>query len=505
MNTVALVVSLKLPLSAASSGIDGLSSDVTWVQVRADLVGDISVAWLRQHFKGKLLYSLRSSASGGRFEGTEAERKQRIISACRHYDLVELESDVDLNTGLLEGIPAARRLISWYGPAMSVPRLRVIFDQIAVPAHSYCIVTTAGTPSESLQPLLLMNALRRQDLTAFSEGPHGLWTRVLSPYLGAPFLFGQLDDLERSSGDLSIHQLVTDYGFPSLYPVRQLFGMVGNKIFHSPSPRLHNGSYKDLNHPALFLPFHVESFQEFWRDVVESSAFDDLGFSLDGFVVVSPHKEAALAAAGRHSEMVKKAGAANVMVRRNGVWEAHTTDPESIAQVPRCGNLKAAVIGCGGAGRAVAAALHQAGAKVILVNRGRERGLYASRLLGMPFTSLSEFCSDGYDLLVNATPLGKEDDRLPFKLDSLNRNALVVDLAYGTKPTRLVSAVRERGGMAIDGYDVLLTQVRKQFFLLSGQKMPNAISREVVLSNGDRRWPHDSQSQTQVLHTLEAS
>jgi 3-dehydroquinate dehydratase/shikimate dehydrogenase len=504
MDTVALVASLKSPLPPASSEIHGMPQTISWLQIRADLVGDVSVTWLRQHFHGKLIYTLRSHKSGGHFQGTEAERKQRLISASRHYDLVELESGIDLTEGLLEAIPTGKRLISWYGPALSVAGLRSVFEQMAVPAHCYCIVAEAATPNESLQPLLLMNELRRRDLTAFCEGPHGLWSRVLSPYLGAPFLFGQLDDQARSSGDLSIHQLIGDYGFPKLHPVRQLFGMVGNKIFHSPSPRLHNSSYRTLNHPALFLPFHVESFQEFWRDIVNSSAFDELGFSLDGFVMVSPHKEAALAAAGRYSQMAKKAGAANVVVRRHGVWEAHTTDPESISRVPQGGSLKAAVIGCGGAGRAVAAALQQAGAMVTLVNRGLERGLYASRLLGLPFTALSEFWSGGYDLLVNATPLGKEDDRLPFELDTLNSNALVVDLAYGAKPTRLVSAVRERGGMAIDGYDVLLTQVRKQFFLLSGRKMPDEIGREVILNGGAGVRPRDSQSQ-EILHPLEAS
>jgi len=475
------------------------------LQVRSDVVGDISPQWLRNYFSGKLLYSLQSTQAGGAFHGTAEERNKRLIAASRYYDLVELEAGFDLRPSLLEAIPAEKRLIVWRGAAQSASHLRALFEQIMVPAHSYCMITRSTKTSDGLQPLLLLNELHRTDLTAFCEGPHGLWSRLLAPYLGASFLFGQVNDDARLAGEFSVHQLIVDYGFPALRPVRKLLGMVGNKIFQSPSPRLHNAAYQALDYPALFLPFHVDSFQEFWRDLVESPAFHGLGIPMEGFVMVSPHKEAALAVAGKASEMARKAGSTNVMVCRNGCWEAHTTDPESISDIPRGGPLKAAVIGCGGAGRAVAAALQQSGAEVTLVNRGRERGLYASDLLGLPFTLLSEFWGDGYNLLVNATPVGKNNDRLPFDVESLNRNTMVVDLAYGTDPTPLVAAVLARGGTAIDGFDVLLTQVRKQFHILAGKKMPDQIGREMILNGGPHhRRSQEKQLHDDTLHTLEA-
>ncbi len=106
---------------------------------------------------------------------------------------------------------------------------------------------------------------------------------------------------------------------------------------------------------------------------------------------------------------------------------------------------------------------------------------------------------------MNATPVGKNNDRLPFDVESLNRNTMVVDLAYGTDPTPLVAAVLARGGTAIDGFDVLLTQVRKQFHILAGKKMPDQIGREMILNGG----PHHRRSQEKqlhdgTLHTLEA-
>jgi 3-dehydroquinate dehydratase/shikimate dehydrogenase len=299
--------------------------------------------------------------------------------------------------------------------------------------------------------------------------------------MGAPLLFANLHDDARKAGELSSQQLIADYGFPAVQSLEKLYGMVGNRIFQSPSPRLHNAAYRMLEHPALFLPFHSESFEEFWTNVVQSGALERLGIPIHGLVIVSPFKEAAVAAADSSSSMVTKAGSSNVVARRNGGWRGETTDPESIDAIHKLCPVKAAVIGCGGAGRAVAAALQQTGSHVTLVNRGVQRGNYASKLLDLPFVPLSEFRANGFDVIVNATPVGKDNDGFPFVMDSLGHQVLVIDLAYGSQPTPLVSAVVARGGSAIDGHDVLLTQVRKQFHLMTGLEMPAGISREMVL------------------------
>ena len=79
--------------------------------------------------------------------------------------------------------------------------------------------------------------------------------------------------------------------------------------------------------------------------------------------------------------------------------------------------LRAAVIGCGGAGCAVAAALtDEMGAAVTLVNRSAARGVRAQQLLRLPFVALSQFSPDDYSMVVNATPVGRDGETLPFDL-----------------------------------------------------------------------------------------
>lgn len=490
MANVALGATLTAPLSSGVREITELPASVAWLQWRADMAGHISVSRLRTCFSGKILYSLQSTRHGGVFAGPATERHSQILAAAPHYDLVELEAETDLTDELLSAIPPHKRMISWSGAACDAAQLHRRFDEIsAVAAYHYCLTVTGGKTSDGLQTLLFLKTLDRNDVTAFCKGPFGLWSRLLSPFFGAPFLFGHTGPQTSTSGEPAISKLISDYGFPSLRPVGELYGMVGNRIFQSPSPRLHNAGYRALNYPALFLPFHVENFEEFWAEMIASPHLESLGVPIQGLTIVSPHKEVALQAAGLRSPMVSRAGASNIFVRKDGVWEAHTTDPESVASLhghPDGQNgktlRKAAVIGCGGAGRAVAAALQQSGVDVTLVNRGKERGDHATQLLGLPFVLLSEFETHGFTLLVNATPIGREDDALPFAIDSLSRDTVVVDLAYGTRPTPLVSGIHTLGGTVIDGYDVVLTQVRKQFEMMVGLEMPSSVGRDAVMS-----------------------
>src|SRR5262249_1800996 len=156
--------------------------------------------------------------------------------------------------------------------------------------------------------------------------PSGFWSRLLAPQLGSPLVYASVD---QSSGaaEPSVTQLIAAYGFPSVTAVRRLYGIVGNPALHSLSPRLHNAASRSLGFPALFVPFHVESFDDFWAQLVEGHGLEQLGFPLCGMTVASPYKEVSLRMATTCSPMVRQAGAANIFARNgNGnSWRADTT------------------------------------------------------------------------------------------------------------------------------------------------------------------------------------
>jgi 3-dehydroquinate dehydratase/shikimate dehydrogenase len=113
-----------------------------------------------------------------------------------------------------------------------------------------------------------------------------------------------------------------------------------------------------------------------------------------------------------------------------------------------------------------------------LVNRSHERGEQASRRLGLPFVPLSRFSAEGYDLIINATPVGTRGEALPFSLRVVAQHALVVDLVYAQGPTPLVESARANGVRVVDGREVLLAQVERQFTRMTGLVPPPGLVAE---------------------------
>ena len=468
-----LIATLIDPPSPDGAELTALPDSVDWLNVRADRTGDIAPQWLRAHFKGRLLYSFRSESG--------LDRSQRLKTAAEFYDRVELEIETDASEELLRAVPVEKRLLSWYGRVNDLSQLNDRFAQLSsVPAAAYKIVTNAETITEEFLPLSLLKSLNRTDTIAFANGPLGFWNRLVALHLGSPAIFGRVAGDSAAEMEPTIGKLIADYGLPEVRPANELFAIIGNPIFHSLSPRLHNASYRALNHAALFVPLRVHSFAEFWREFVTSRKLDQFGIPINGMTVASPHKEEAVLTAKTVSGMVRQTEAANILVRNNGWWTADTTDPDVVYGVS-VKKKRAAVIGCGGAGRAIAAALVQSGAGVTLINRGAERGEHAAALLKLPYIPLRDFNAEGYDIVVNATPVGRDTDEAPFEVEQLNNRAVVIDLVYGSRPTPLVDTTRARRQLAIDGRDVLVTQVSQQFRLMTGKNMPVDLAREILL------------------------
>ena len=441
-----LIATLANAPSRDGEELRALPPFVNAVEIPARFAGDFDPDWVRQHFHGEILHE------------------------------VNLARAVDERT--LHAIPPEARIISWYGEAADVADLQQQLAQMStIPGRFYKLVVKTRTIKEEFLPLHFLKSLDRTDVIAYASGSLGFWTRIVALQFGAPAIFG-LASPGALASEPTVAKLIDDYGLPEVRPVKEIFAIIGNPIFHSLSPRLHNSSYRALNHPALFVPLLVDDFAEFWRDFVQAKQLDAFGFPINGMTVASPHKEEAFLKAKHISAMVQQTQAANILVRNNGSWRADTTDPDVVYAASDQENVRvrekrAAVIGCGGAGRAIAAALADSGAGVTLINRGAERGERAASLLGLPYIPLPDFDAEGYDIVVNATPVGRDSYEAPFKLERLNSDAVVIDLVYAARPTPLIDSTVARQQIAIDGRHVLMTQVRKQFLLMTGKEMPS--------------------------------
>jgi 3-dehydroquinate dehydratase/shikimate dehydrogenase len=470
---------------ATTAAVRYLPKEVSWLRVRADLAGDVPAAWLREWFSGQLLYTL---GGGGRAGGDSAVlgRGERLVAAAAEgYDLVELDAQRDIRADVLAAIPPDQRMICWRGTAASASELASRFRCLSkIEARSYLLIVEARRASDGLAPLLFLRSAGRRDVTAYADGEVGLWSRILAPVLGAPLVFAGRAVNDRETADVPGPQrMIDEFGLPSLPTVDRICGIVGAGANRSLSPGLHNAAYRALGYPGLFLPFRVDAFEEFWSEVVESQALEQLGLRIQGFTVASPNKEAAVTIVKARGRASRDSGSANLLFRRGPAWAATTTDPIGVlANLDRrtLPGRRAAIIGCGGSGRAIASALSRAGAHITLVNRSHERGNQASRLLGLPFVPLSRFSADGYDLIINATPVGTGGEALPFSLRGVAQHALVIDLVYTQVPTPLVESARANGVRVVDGLEVLLAQVERQFTRMTGLAPPPGLLAERI-------------------------
>ena len=122
MAHASLIASLLDPPSPDGTDLTALPDSVEWLEVRADRVGDIDPDWLSNYFRGRLLYSFRTTG--------EDSRRKRLEMAARFYDCVELQADSDLSTELLQQIPPEKRMLSWYGNVNELTELERRFEQL---------------------------------------------------------------------------------------------------------------------------------------------------------------------------------------------------------------------------------------------------------------------------------------------------------------------------------------------------------------------------------------
>jgi shikimate dehydrogenase len=142
-----------------------------------------------------------------------------------------------------------------------------------------------------------------------------------------------------------------------------------------------------------------------------------------------------------------------------------------------------ALVGAGGAARAIGFGIKQAGGRLTIINRTTEKGEKLASDLDGDFKPLSEIKELPYRIIVNATSVGMapHDDRVPLDADLLNAETIVMDSVYNPLETRFLAQAAEKGCTPIDGLTMFVNQGAVQFELWTGRKAPVDVMRRVVL------------------------
>ncbi len=237
--------------------------------------------------------------------------------------------------------------------------------------------------------------------------------------------------------------------------------IVGDPIAQAKSPEGLTRVFAERKVDAVCVPMQVPT-GEF--DAFMTAARRVL--NVDGIVITVPHKFAAARHCDTLSERARLLGAVNVMRREpDGRWAGDMTDGVALVAALRAAGFdprdrRALVVGAGGAGSAVGLALVEAGADVCVcdVDIGRRDDL-VKRLAARGTAAAGSSDPRGFDLVVNATPMGMgADDPLPVDAEKIAPQAFVADLVTKPVVTALLAAARRRGARIVTGEDMFRPQ-----------------------------------------------
>ncbi len=271
----------------------------------------------------------------------------------------------------------------------------------------------------------------------------------------------------------------------------RLAGVMGWPVAHSRSPRIHGYWLEEKAIDGAYLPLAVRP------EALGAAlaALPALGFR--GCNLTAPHKEAAVLHMATLSGAARRIGAVNtVTVGEGGALHGDNTDgygfishlrQEAPGWKPAA---PVAMLGAGGAARAVVDALVAAGAAEIrIVNRSPERAAALAAAAGGAARSLPweergralEECG----LLVNTTQLGQVGKpALALDLERLPAEAVVYDLVYAPLETALLQAARARGNVAVDGLGMLIHQARPGFAAWFGARAEATAALRAFVAEG---------------------
>jgi shikimate dehydrogenase len=251
--------------------------------------------------------------------------------------------------------------------------------------------------------------------------------------------------------------------------------VIGNPVSHSLSPAIHASFAKaegeSIDYRALLVP--VGEF------AAHARRFFDEGGS--GANVTLPFKLDAFELAGEKSERARRAGAANVLARRDTRIVADNTDGAGLVAdlVQNLGvrfdGLRVLLLGAGGAARGVIAPLLALRPQLIVVaNRTAQRAHELARefhdlgpIEGAPLEAMAR---GPFDLVINATSASTRGEPLPVAPDVFDPRTLAYDMAYGPAARGFLESARLHGARASDGLGMLVEQAAESYLLWRGRR-----------------------------------
>ncbi len=253
-----------------------------------------------------------------------------------------------------------------------------------------------------------------------------------------------------------------------------VYGLVGNPVGHSVSPPMHEAAYAELGMDASYVAFEPPV------DEITAAIDGAETLGIAGLNVTIPFKQDVLELV-EADPLAERIGAVNTVdFRVDGEPVGYNTDAIGITRSFEhhgvdLDDKTAVVVGAGGAGRAAAFALSDAGCEVHIANRTVEKATDLAAEVpdasGGGLETLDSQLAEA-SILLNATSVGMESDETPVSKELLHSGLTVLDAVYAPIETRLLRDASDVGADTIDGAWMLLFQGVEAFEVWTGRDAP---------------------------------
>jgi 3-dehydroquinate dehydratase/shikimate dehydrogenase len=467
------------------------------VEIRLDYLSDLdfgSPTALRPLLEGKpipAIITCRSFEEGGQQRVDNEARLALLVEGARHLaDYCDIEAAHYAEARQLN--PDLSRLIVSYHNFNETPaHIDSIYKKITgLRAAIHKIVTRAESINDCIAIFDLLARARREgrNLIALAMGEAGVITRVLGPSRGCFLTYGSLGrGKESATGQMTCDELVHSYRVRSITRETTITGIIGYPCSHSVSPAMHNRAFAEAGLDFVYMPMEVADLAAFFSDFVHRKT-RRIEWRLRGLSVTIPHKSGVAGFLDLVEDSAKEIGAVNTIVVSDGLLFGLNTDIDG-AMKPFEGSfdlrgVECAIIGSGGAARAVVSGALQRGARVSIYSRNLEKAREIGSNFGVEIFPLEALESSKAEVVINTTPVGMRghsEDQSPVTQSALSGRKIAYDLVYNPRQTQFLKEARDEGCLAIGGLDMLVAQAALQFKYWTGLEAPVDSMREAAI------------------------
>ncbi len=451
------------------------------IEIRADYIKTPDLDEILGARKKPVIVTITPQEENGRFEGTETERIALLKKAVKlGAEYIDVSLDCPELGNLIKDRDRTKVIVSYHNYQETPRDLSRIYSRLeAADADIIKIATFANKLSDN-QKVLDLAKKSNGPTIAVCMGPKGEISRILALLFGSYLTFASLaSGKESAPGQIPATTLRDIYRIKDIRPGCSLYGLIGNPVNKSKGYLLFNSLFKEHDHNSMYLNFLVDDMADFAASFMKT---------LSGFSVTMPHKQEIMPFLDAIDPAAEKIGAVNTVTNTKGKLTGYNTDmPGALTPISERTEIKdkaVTLLGAGGAARAIAVGIMEAGGKLTILNRTVAKAEKLAADLNCRCGPISDFPGTETDILINMTSVGMHPqvDAIPVSPSDL-KNMVVFDGIYNPVKTRLLEEAERNGCPIISGQEMFVHQAAEQFRLFTGSKPETDLMKNILQCN----------------------